>query len=113
MTEARQALLTRIDSEVRDYRAALEAEIREKCGELSAAEVLHTSARDFYGGAGQWYAETITVHLRTPRTFSPALGLRVLWQGRAYDVVEVTPDKPLRDIAELRAAAADMEGSEC
>ena len=40
MTEARQALLTRIDSEVRAYRAALEAETREKCGELSAADAL-------------------------------------------------------------------------
>ena len=40
MTEARQALLTRIDSEVRAYRAALEAETRETCGELSAADAL-------------------------------------------------------------------------
>ena len=40
MTEARQALLTRIDSEVRAYRAALEAETQEKCGELSAADAL-------------------------------------------------------------------------
>ena len=80
---------------------------------LYAAEVLHASARDFYGGAGQWYEEKITVHLRTPRTYSPAPGLRVLWQGRAYDVLEVTPDKPLRGITELRAAAAEMEGSGC
>ena len=64
-------------------------------------------------GAGQWYEEKITVHLRTPRTYSPAPGLRVLWQGRAYDVLEVTPDKPLRGITELRAAAAEMEGSGC
>lgn len=80
---------------------------------LYAAEVLHASARDFYGGAGQWYEEKITVHLRTPRTYSPAPGLRVLWQGRTYDVLEVTPDKPLRGITELRAAAAEMEGSGC
>ena len=40
MTEARQALLTRIDSEVRAYRAALETETREMCGELSAADAL-------------------------------------------------------------------------
>ena len=40
MTEARQALLTQIDSEVRAYRAALETETREKCGELSAADAL-------------------------------------------------------------------------
>lgn len=80
---------------------------------LYAAEVLHASARDFYSGAGQWYEEKITVHLRTPRTYSPAPGLRVLWQGRAYDVLEVTPDKPLRGITELRAVAAEMEGSGC
>ena len=44
MTEARQALLTRIDSEVRAYRAALEAETRETCGELSAADALSLDA---------------------------------------------------------------------
>lgn len=77
------------------------------------AEVLHASARDFYHGTGNWMEEKITIRLRALTSTRLAPGLRVQWQGRAFDVVEVLPDRPWRGFTELRAVNAEMEGSGC
>lgn len=74
------------------------------------AEIMHLSQKDWSAASATYTQEIITAHLWTPRTGVIDTGARLLWRGRAFEVLEVVPDRPIPGMTELRAVACDMEG---
>lgn len=75
------------------------------------AEVQHLSQKNWASANAQFTQEIITVHLwsLTNRVIQP--GGRLIWQGRAFQVTESIPNKPMMGITELRCTAIEMEGT--
>ena len=77
----------------------------------SYAEVYHLSDKALAAGGAEYSSGVLSVILRTPLQCRLLPGLRVVYDGGAYEVTEVLPDTPRRGFSKLRCVLTEMVGS--
>lgn len=75
-----------------------------------SAEVRMQSDKAFAAGDARYSDQLIFVTLRKPSAYELTSGLRVVWEGRAYNVQEALPDPHRRGFRRLRCVSVEMEG---
>lgn len=75
-----------------------------------SAEIRMQSDKVFSAGDARYSDQLIFVTVRRPNDYELTTGLRVVWQGRAYNVQEALPDPIRRGFRKLRCVSVQMEG---
>lgn len=75
------------------------------------AEVYHLSDKALAVGGAEYSSRVLSVVLRAPITHHLFPGLRVVYDGVAYEVTEVLSDTPRRGFLKLRCVQAEILGA--
>lgn len=75
-----------------------------------SAEVRMQSDKVFSAGDARYSDQLIYVTVRRPNAYMLDVGLRVIWNGRAFNVQEALPDPIRRGFVKLRCVSVQMVG---
>lgn len=75
-----------------------------------SAEVRMQSDKVFAAGDARYSDQLIYVTVRRPNAYMLDVGLRVIWNGRAFNVQEALPDPIRRGFIKLRCVSVQMAG---